>query len=197
MTCQFVQKSLFSKIYKYDCKCILIICIIEWFFYIMSFCTRTLLRFTTDSDNIAFTTHLISNHSHIHYASSVNKTIEVSILLWKSHILLGKQNITSQGHRLLTFKQGLVCWPSGKVKTILTNRQGQNKISLFNFNVWICCFSVALEGWMGGQHVLLVQPILIRDQALPLPAYHVILMKSVPLDHLHVLSVRLDLAVHL
>lgn len=118
MTCQFVQKSLFSKIYKYDCKCILIICIIEWFFYIMSFCTRTLLRFTTDSDNIAFTNHLISNHSHIHYASSVNKTIEVSILLWKSHILLGTQNITSQGHRLLIFKQGLVCWPSGKVKTI-------------------------------------------------------------------------------
>lgn len=132
VTCQFVQKSLFSKIYQYDCKHFNYL--YHWMiFYIMSFCTRTLLRFTTDSDNIAFTTHLISNHSHIHDASPVNKTIEVSILLWKSHILLGKQNITSQCHRLLTFKQGLVCWPSGKVKTILTHRQGQNKISLFNF----------------------------------------------------------------
>lgn len=120
VTCQFVQKSLFSKIYKYDCKCVLIICITECFFLynVILYLSRTLLRFTTDSVNIAFTTHLISNHSHIHYASPVNKTIEVSILLWKSHILLGKQNITSQCHRLLIFKQGLVCWPSDKVKTI-------------------------------------------------------------------------------
>lgn len=48
---------------------------------------------------------------------------------------------------------------------------------------------------MGGQHVLLVQPILTRDPVLPLPAYHVILMKSVPLDRLLVLNVRQDLAV--
>lgn len=48
---------------------------------------------------------------------------------------------------------------------------------------------------MGGQHVLLVQPILTRDPVLSLPAYHVILMKSVPLDRLPVLNVRQDFAV--
>lgn len=50
---------------------------------------------------------------------------------------------------------------------------------------------------MGGQHVLLVQPILTRDPVLPLPAYHVILMKSVPLDLLHVLNVLQGLSVPL
>lgn len=133
--------------------------------------SRTLLRFTTDSVNIAFTTHLISNHSHIHYASPVNKTIEVYIhsalkvsypFRKAKHNKPRSQIVNLQTRfSLLTFRQGQDYWPAGKVK---------KNITLFNFNVWICCFSVVLEGWMGGQHVLLVQPILTRDPALPLPA---------------------------